>query len=280
RMYTAASPQGPSFNLLHVKCGNRIRYQNYCPVCNEVVQRGDLVKGYEVAKDEYVRFTDEELKALEGEASSTIDIAQFAPLAKVDPVDFEKSCLLGPDRGGEKAYRLLADALAQSGRVALATFVMRGKENLVLVRPADGGLLLHAMYFADELRDFGEVDKGGSARTADAQLKVALRLIDELSHADFKPEQYDDAYRRRVLEAVEKKAQGRQIAVAAPRARGGEVVDLMEALKQSLGKRGEGGRRRPPEEPEAAPGRRELAKAPKRTGAGERSARRAQAGKR
>src|SRR5206468_9530401 len=143
-----------------------------------------------------------------------------------------KTYFLGSDKGGEKAYRLLADALAQSGRVALATFVMRGKESLVLIRSSEGGLLLHTMYFADELRDFGEVDKGASAKTTDAELRLALRLIDELSHEDFTPDQYHDAYRERVMEAVAKKAEGREITVAAPEAPRGEVIDRMEALKQ------------------------------------------------
>ena len=152
RMYTAASSAAVSFNLLHAKCGSRIRQQTYCPVCKEVVDRTALVKGYEVQKDEYVRFSDEELKGLEGEASRVIDIAEFVPLAKVDPIYFEKTYYLGPDKGGEKAYRLLTDAMAKTDRVALAKFVMRGKESLVLIRPSQGGLMFHTMYFADEVR--------------------------------------------------------------------------------------------------------------------------------
>ena len=124
------------------------------------------MKGYEFQKEQYVRFTDEELKSLEGEASKVIDIAEFVPLPKVDPIYFEKTYYLGPDKGGEKAYRLLADAMAKSDRVALATFVMRGKESLVLIRPAQDGLMLHTMYFADEVRDFGEIEKGKSVKLA------------------------------------------------------------------------------------------------------------------
>ena len=138
-------------------------------MCNEVVERTALVKGYEFPKDQYVRFTDEELKALEGEASKVIDIAEFVPLAKVDPIYFEKTYYLGPDKGGEKAYRLLADAMAKTDRVALAKFVMRGKESLVLIRAAQGGLMLHTMYFADEVRDFGEIEKGETAKIRDGR---------------------------------------------------------------------------------------------------------------
>ena len=134
KLYTAASSGGVAFNLLHAKCGNRIKQQTFCPVCNEVVERAGLVKGYEFTKEQYVRFTDEELKSLEGETSRIIDIAEFVPLPQVDPIYFEKTYYLGPDKGGEKAYRLLADAMAKTDRVALAKFVMRGKESLEIGR--------------------------------------------------------------------------------------------------------------------------------------------------
>src|SRR6266498_2549621 len=182
KMYTAASSGGVSFNQLHTKCGNRLRQQMFCPVDNEVVDRSQIVKGYEFQKDQYVRFTDEEIKSLEGEASKVIDIAEFVPLATVDPIYFEKTYYLGPDKGGEKPYRLLADAMSKSDKVALATFVMRGKESLVLVRPAQDGLMLHTMYFADEVRDFGEIEKGKSVKLREGELGLAERLIDELSH--------------------------------------------------------------------------------------------------
>src|SRR5215510_4101683 len=194
RMYTAASSAGVTFNLLHAKCGNRIRQQTYCPVDKEVVDRTALVKGYEVQKDEYVRFTEEELKSLEGEASRVIDIAEFVPLAKVDPIYFEKTYYLGPDKGGEKAYRLLADTMKQAGRVALAKYVMRGKENLVLIRASQNGLMLHTMYFADEIRDFTEVDKGESAKLKPGEMELAQRLVNELSSERFAPEKYTDEY--------------------------------------------------------------------------------------
>src|SRR5262249_7467137 len=186
RMYTAASAGGVSFNQIHQKCGGRIRQQQICPTCNEVVERSALVKGYEFAKDQYVQFTDEELKALEGEASKMIDIAEFVPLEQVDPIYFDKTYYLGPDKGGEKAYRLLADAMKEAGRVALAKFVMRGKENLVLIRAAKKGLMLHTMYFADEIRDFDEVDKGEDAKLKPGESELARRLVNELSSEAFK----------------------------------------------------------------------------------------------
>jgi len=241
KMFSAAAPGGISFNQLHQKCGGRIRQQQICPTCNEVVERSALVKGYEFAKDQYVQFTEEELKNLEGEASKMIDIAEFVPLVQVDPIFFEKTYYLGPDKGGEKAYRLLADAMKTAGRVALAKFVMRGKENLVLIRAAQEGLMLHTMYFADELRDFGEVDKGEDAKLKPGELELAERLVNELSTDKFKPEQYADEYRGRVLEVVEAKVEGKEVTSLAPQAQRTQVIDLMEALKQSLGKRGGSG---------------------------------------
>lgn len=238
KLYSAASSQSVSFNLLHAKCGNRIRQQRFCPVCNEVVERDDLVKGYEFTKDQYVKVNDEELKALEGEASKAIEIAEFVPLVKVDPVYFEKSYYLGPDKGGEKPYRLLSDAMTQAGKVALAKFVMRGKENLVLVRSAQNGLMLHTMYFADEVRNFDDIAKGESAKISGAETNLALRLIEELSTDEFNPEQYEDEYRQRVLDLVSSKAEGKEITVAAPQAPRAQVIDLVAALKESLGKKG------------------------------------------
>jgi DNA end-binding protein Ku len=238
RMFTAASSASVAFNMLHQKCGGRIRQQQICPACNEVLERTSLVKGYEFAKDQYVQFTEDELKALEGEASRMIDIAEFVPLEQVDPIYFEKTYYLGPDKGGEKAYRLLADAMSKSSRVALAKFVMRGKESLVLIRAAQSGLMLHTMYFADEVRDFGEVDKGDDARIKPGELDLAHRLIDELSSDAFRPDRYADEYRTRVLTVVESKVEGREVTSLAPQAQRTQVIDLMDALKQSLGKRG------------------------------------------
>ena len=237
KMYTAASSASVSFNLLHAKCGSRIKQQTFCPQCNETIERGALVKGYEFAKDQYVRVADDELKTLEGEASKTIDIAEFVPLEKVDPVYFEKAYYLGPDKGGEKAYRLLTDAMAKSGRVAVATFVMRGKESLVLIRPSSDGLMLHTMFFADEVRSFGEIDKGASAKIRDGEMDLAQQLIDGLSNDDFKPESYEDTYRLRVLQLIESKVEGKEITVASPEAPRAQVIDLMEALKESLARR-------------------------------------------
>jgi DNA end-binding protein Ku len=238
KLYVATSSQAPSFHLLHAKCGNRIRQQRVCPVDNEVVEREQLVKGYEFAKDQYVRINDDELKALEGEASEAIEISEFVPLAKVDPIYFERSYYLGPDKGGEKAYRLLTDTMTQVGKVALAKFVMRGKENLVIVRAAQKGLMMHTMYFANEVRSFDEIPKGESAKITGAETSLAIRLIDELSNDEFEPEKYHDEYSERVMNLVNSKAEGKEITLAQPVAQRGQVIDLMAALKESLEKTG------------------------------------------
>ena len=238
RLYTAASSANVSFNQLHGVCGTRIRQQTFCPKCNKTVERAELVRGYEFAKDQYVQVKDDELKALEGEGSKIIDIAEFVPLAEVDPIYFEKTYYLGPDKGGEKPYRLLSDAMEKAGQVALAKYVMRGKESLVLIRPAQGGLMLHTMYFADEVRNFDEVDKGQSAKIKDGELDLALQLINGLASETFSPERYTDEYRHRVLGMINQKVEGQEITVAEPAAPRGQVIDLMEALKESLAKRG------------------------------------------
>lgn len=237
KFYTAASSGGIAFNFLHEKCGSRIRQQQFCPVCNEVVQRSDIVRGYEFAKDQYVRFENDELKALEEEVSKIIDLEEFVPLSKVDPIYFDKTYYLGPDKGGEKAYRLLTDAMTRSKMVALAKYVMRGKENLVLIRPAQEGLMLHTMYYADEVRDFTEIDRGETAKIKEGELDLAVRLIEELAHKEFQPENYHDEYRARVLEVVEQKVEGKEITVTAPQVQQAQVIDLMDALRASLEKR-------------------------------------------
>jgi DNA end-binding protein Ku len=238
KLYAATAPASVSFNQLHAACGSRIRYQQFCPQCNRAIDRSEVVRAYEFAKDQYVRVAEDELKGLEGEASKTIDIAEFVPLDRVDPIYFEKTYYLGPDKAGEKPYRLLADAMAKSEQVAVARFVMRGKENLVLIRAAQDGLMLHTMYFADEVRDFGEIDKGQSAKIKDTEIDLALQLITGLAGDDFKPENYQDEYRQRVMAMIDEKVAGKEITTApSPAPKSSQVIDIAEALRQSLAKR-------------------------------------------
>jgi len=192
RLYPAVVSERVSFHLLHAKCGSRIKYQTYCPVCDQVVDREDLVKGYEFGKEQYIRVTEDELEALEGEASKDIDIVEFVPLASVDPIFLDKAYFLGPDKGGAKPYQLLARALEKAEEVAVARFILRGKESVVLIRPFQRGLILHTMYFHDEIRDVGEIDRGESVKIKESEVQLALRLIAELASKNFDPEKYDD----------------------------------------------------------------------------------------
>jgi DNA end-binding protein Ku len=234
RVYVATHSEQLSFNMLHEPCGTRVRQQLYCPHHDRVVERNEIVKGYQFAKDRYVRFTDEELKALEAEANRSIDIHEFVPLASVDPIYFEDAHYLGPDKGAEKAYHLLAEAMRDTGKVALAQFVRGGKEHLVVIRPYDGGLVLHSMFYADEVRSLGDVDTGGEPKLRANEVDMARRLVEQLSAKEFHPERYKDEYRDRVQEVVQKKVAGEEVTVAEAEKPKAQVIDLMEALKASL----------------------------------------------
>jgi DNA end-binding protein Ku len=220
---------------LHEKCGSRVRNQHYCPICNIVVERSDLVRGFQHAKEQYVPITEEELESLEAEANKSIDLKEFLPLASVDPVYVENTHYLGPDNGGEKPYRLLADAMAKSGRVAIAELVSRGKEQLVLIRPYRNGLVLHTMYYGNEVRDFKQVPKGENVTISENELELGVGLIERLTSEEFKPENYKDEYRIRVLGMLDEKSKGKEIVIGkAPASKHGQVIDIMEALKRSM----------------------------------------------
>jgi DNA end-binding protein Ku len=235
KVYPATEDQAVRFHLLHEKCGNRVQNQWFCPTDNEVVSREELVRGAPVAKDKYVQITEEELDALDAEANRSIDLKEFVPLESVDPVYFENSYFLGPDKGGEKPYRLLADAMAKSNRVAVAQVVSGGKEHIVLIRPYLKGLIMHAAYYADEVRDFGEINKGGSAKIGKQELELGVGLIEQLSAEEFRPDNFEDEYRLRVGGILEEKAKGGEVKLAsAPARRSAQVIDLMAALKKSL----------------------------------------------
>lgn len=234
RFYVATHSKQVSFNMLHRECGSRIRQQLYCPKHERVVGRDEIVKGYEVSKDRYVIFTDEELKTLETESSRAIEIQEFVPLDKVDPVYFDGTHYLGPDKGAEKAYHLLAEAMRDTGRCALAQIVSRGKEGLILIRPFDGGLTLHAMHYGDEIRPFGEVDLGGEPKLRANEVELARKLVEQLSSNKFEPEKYRDQYRERLEALIQKKTEGEEITVAEVERPRAQVIDLMEALKKSL----------------------------------------------
>ncbi len=236
KLYTASnSSSAISFNLMHRKCGSRLKQQYICTKEETIVSRDEMVKGYEFNKDQYVLFTDEELKAFEEQATQTIDVTEFVPIDKVDPVYYDKPYYLGPDKGGAKPYRLLAEVMKETGRVALAKYAARGKQYLVMLRPAGEGIVMQQLLYADEVRSFSEVplDK---AELKEGELKLARMLVEESSVESFRPEAYEDDVRKRVQEALDRKVAGGQFSVTAAPKKGGEIVDLMEALRASLGK--------------------------------------------
>ncbi len=230
---TGESSVGIQLNMLHKKCGSRLKQQYICPTDNEVVGREDMVKGYEYAKGQYVLFTEEELKALTPEATNSIEIAEFVPLDQVDPIYFEKSTYLGPDRGGDRPYLLLSEAMRQTGRAALARYRARGKDYLVLLRPFEEGLILQQLRYADEIRPFSEIPLA-PAEVKEPELRLAMQLIDQIASDKFQPDQYEDTVRQSTRDLIDKKVQGEEITAVPQEAPKAQIIDLMEALKASL----------------------------------------------
>jgi DNA end-binding protein Ku len=237
---SSESKSSVSFNMLHKKCNSRLKQQYTCPKDNEIVTRDDTVKGYEFAKDQYVVFTAEELKALEEKATQMIDVVEFVPLAKVDREFLEKVYYLGPDKGGERAYRLLCEALKETGRAALGQYSARGQQYLVLLRPLNGVLVMEQLHYADEVRNPSEVPiPAGEVKPA--ELALAKQLIEQTANDSFEPAKYKDTVRERVMETIQRKVDGQDITSdVATEAGGGKIIDLMEALKASLVKTGPG----------------------------------------
>lgn len=237
KLYTGTQSKNLSFHLLHEKDRSRLKQQYVCATCGEVVERDHMVRGYEYAKDQYAVLTPEELKALEQASDQSIEIEAFVPIASVDPIYFEKTYLLGPDKGGQKAYRLLREAMDRAGKGAVAKFATRGRQQLVLLRQAQGGLMMHSLFYADEVRDFAEIDRGESIAVKPGEIDLAIQLIEQLGVSAFDPTQYEDEYRKRGLEVIEQKVAGEEIAVGPAPAPRGQIIDLMDALKASLASR-------------------------------------------
>jgi DNA end-binding protein Ku len=233
KLYTAATSQSVSFHLLHKKDQSRIHEQIVCIAEDTPVSRDELVKGYEVKKGTYVEVTEEELDALEAQVNRSVEIQEFIPIEAVDPVSFKKTYYLGPDKGGEKPYRLLAQAMQRERKGAIAQFVQRGKEELVMVRPVrENRLMLHVLYYADEVRAFEGAPSGKAASTA--ELNLAVQLIHQLASKTWDSAKYHDTYRERVLAFIKRKQAGEKMETPKPARAPGKVLDLMGTLKQSL----------------------------------------------
>src|SRR5882762_9656263 len=223
-----------SFNMLHKDCGNRVQQQLFCPKDERTIARDEVVKGFEFAKGQYVTFNEEELKALEEKATQAIEISEFLPKEAIDPIYFQKANYIAPDKGGERAYSLLTKALEQTGRWALAKYAARGKQYLVILRPLGNGMVMQQLFYPNEIRSMEELDLG-DAIVKDNELKMAVQLAEMGASDEFHPENYRDEVAERVRAMIQQKIDGEEITsldVEQPKA---QVIDLMEALKASLG---------------------------------------------
>jgi DNA end-binding protein Ku len=258
KLYSATeASRAISFNLLHQTCGSRLRQQYVCIKEDVVVPREEMVKGYEFAKDQYVMFSPEELKAMEEAGTHTADITEFVPIEAVDPVYFDKAYYLAPDKGGAKPYALLAKALRESQRCALGRWAARGKQYIVMIRPIEDGLVMQQLMYAQEVRSIKDIEIP-KTDVKDSELKLAQQLIEQQASDTFDPAAYRDDVRERIEAAVQKKVEGQEITLAeAPETGGAQVIDLMEALRASLGKKA-------PAAAKPAPAAAEKRKPPKR----------------
>ena len=235
KLYSATRSTGSiHFNLLHKKDGSRLKQQYVCQKEGVVVEREEIVKGYEFAKDQYVMFTPEEIKALEEAGTKSVDVQEFVPLESVDPVYFNTTYYLAPDKGGAKPYTLFATALRESKRCAVGRWATRGREYVVILRPVENAIVLHQLHFAPEVVSMSDLEVE-DVKVRDVELKLAQQLIDQQTTDRFDPTAYTDEVKARIEAAIQKKVEGEQITLAEPQAAAeGNVVDLMEALRASL----------------------------------------------
>jgi DNA end-binding protein Ku len=238
KLYSATeASRAISFNLLHKGCGSRLKQQYLCLKDEVPVAREDMVKGYEFAKDQYVIFTPEELKAMEEAGTGLAEITEFVPIASIDPVYFDKAYYLAPDKGGAKPFALLQKALAESERCALGRWAARGKQYIVMIRPVEDGLVMQQLLYAGEVRSIKEIEIPAT-EVKPAELKLAKQLIESQASETFDPSQYTDQVAERIEAAVQKKVEGQEITLTeAPEGGGAQVIDLMEALRASLEKK-------------------------------------------
>ena len=237
KLYSATeASRSISFNLLHKDCGSRLKQQYICVKEDVPVARDEMVKGYEFAKDQYVMFSPEELKALEEAGTHAADITEFVPIEAIDPVYFDKAYYLAPDKGGAKPYALLAKALRESGRCAIGRWAARGKQYIVMIRPVEDGLVMQQLLYAKEVRPIKDIEIP-KTDVKDAELKLAQQLIEQQASDTFDPSAYTDEVSARIEAAVQKKVEGQEITLAETPEPGAQVIDLMDALRASLGKK-------------------------------------------
>ena len=234
KLFTSSeSAEHISFRQLHATCKTPLKRPYYCPKDEVMVDYDDIVKGYEYSKGQYVLFTEEELEGLEQEVTKTIEIEEFLPVDKVDPVYLDRTYYLAPDKGGARSYQLLSKALAKKELGGLAKYAARGKQYLVCVRAMEEGLVMQQLHYPDEVRKFSEIPIE-EANVKEAELKLAFQLIEQSITKEFRPEKYTDDVKARVQEVIQKKVEGEEITFAAAEEPKAQIIDLMEALKASL----------------------------------------------
>jgi DNA end-binding protein Ku len=244
KLYSATvASERIAFHLLRKSDGSRVKEQYVAVNDGKLVDRSDMVKGYEFAKGKHVMFTQEELKVLEDTTSSTLEIAQFVPLESVDPLYFIATYYLLPAQGGAKPYALLSTALREESRCAVGKWTSRGKEHVIIIRPIEDGLALHQLHFKAEVRELKDFGRD-TTKVSGAEVKLARQLIGHLAAKRFDPNEFVDEHRARIQAEIKKKVQGKEISLAEPRVekRGDNVINLMDALKASLQKRGNPGK--------------------------------------
>jgi len=235
----AARSERISFNQLHAVCHTRLKQPLFCPTCDKFVERSEIEKGYEYEKDQYLLFKQEELDEIEPDSAQAMEILSFVKAAEVDPVYFDGTYYLAPDKGGAKPYALLASALRKAKQCAVGRWVSRGKEHIVVIRPMQDGLAMHQLHFQAQVRSIKDVGLE-AATVSEPELKLAEQLINQLGAKRFDPNEYVDEFKARVEAAIEKKVQGKEVSLAeAPAAaQSSNVINLMEALRASINARG------------------------------------------
>jgi DNA end-binding protein Ku len=233
RLFSAARGERIGLNQLHSVCHSRIKMPLFCPVCNRMVERSEIVKGYEYEKDQYVLFDEKELDKIEPESARSMEILEFVKLDEIDPLYYDASYYITPEDEGRKAYQLLLDAMEETGYAAIAKITMHQREHIVVIRPRDNGMTMHTMFYTNEIRAVAEYGKRTpAAEPKEAEKKLASQLIESLA-AKFEPEKYKDQYQESMKALIAAKQAGQEIAEA-PHAKMAPVIDLMEALKKSI----------------------------------------------
>jgi len=238
KLFSAAeSSEKVSFNMLHDACGGRVQQQLFCPKDERTIDRSEIVKGYEFSKGQYVLFNDEELKTMEEKSTQQIDITEFVKSDLIDPIYFAKPYYLGPDKGGSRAYTLLSKALEETGRWAVAKYAARGRGYIVVIRPLGKGLVMQQLYYPNEIRSMDEIDLG-DADVKENELRMAIQLAEMSASDEFHPENYRDEVKDRVRAMIQRKIEGEEITSSETDEPKAQVIDLMEALRKSLGNSG------------------------------------------